>query len=311
MEYWKAFEDFQSLMSNDFWKGDHVPPAPSKEWLEYIYIVKIIANDSIIIQTDTTDVYKIGWSNDTSPIELNERMKGLKKSFGDVRLVYRWRLPAAQTFEKFILSFLQNFRKNTLAESLIRRSTTDGSTGRAADMSTEVIYNIPITTLVHVMQLCIICRATEYLTNKTGVAVLSDMKAIPTSIGDAVRKHTFAELVPVGAEAELVPGVEFNYTTVFRKISDMDIPFSIYPKGCIAWSGAGNNDPPTKFKQYIMNYTTDFDPRYDFDDGGGFDNNGDGGELDDNDSGEAKGNATGNAPENGNLLPLILYALRF
>ena len=292
-------------MSNDFWKGDHVPPAPSKEWLEYIYIVKIIANNSIKIETLTTDIYKIGWSNDTSPIELNERMKGLKKSFGDVRLVYRWRLPAAQTFETFILSFLQNFRINTIAESLIRRSTTDGSTGRGVDFSTEVIFNIPITTLVHVMQLCIICRATEYLTNKTGVAVLSDMKAIPTSIVDAVSNYTFAE----GAEDELVPVIEFNYTNVFRKISVMGISFSIYPKGCVAWSRAVPDDPPTKFEKYIMNYTTDFDQRYDFGGGGEF---GGGDDDGDDDGGEAKntGHATGNT-ENGNLLPLILYALRF
>jgi len=293
-------------MSNDFWKGDHVPPAPSKEWLEYIYIVKIIrndSNDSIKIKTQTTDIYKIGWSNDTSQIELKERMKGLKKSFGDVRLVYRWRLPAAQTFETFILRFLQNFRINTNAESLIRRSTTDGSTDRGVDLSTEVIFNIPITTLVHVMQLCIICRATEYLTNKTDVDVLSDMKAIPTSIGDAVGNHTFAQLV-TGAV------VEFNYTNVFRKISDMGIPFSIYPKGCVAWSGTGTDDPPTKFEKYIMNYTTDFDQLYEFDGGGEF--GGGGGDL-----GEGGGGGGGetkntvNATENGNLLPLILYALRF
>lgn len=306
MEYWKAFENLNKLMENDFWKGDHVPPAPSKPWLEYIYIVKIIPNNKITINLQNTDIYKIGWSNDTSPLELKERIKKLNSELGKVRLLYRWRVPAAQTFEKFIKDFLINFRR-TKDSLVVKRNeneqkTTEQKTTEPepAKGFTEIIYNIPITTLVHIIQLCIIFRATDYLTDKTNVDALSDMRFSPTTVQDATGMHSLL--------ATPETNIVFNYTDVFKEIHRYT-SFSIYPQRCVDWDWDGQGGPPEKFKEYIMNYRPGFEQKYDFDSG----DDGDFGDAGDDAGDETKTAGGGGVAggKTGDLLPLVLYALRF
>ena len=319
MEYWKAFKNLKTLMKNDFWKGDHVPPSTSAEpWLEYIYIAKIIVqdnneNDKIKIKqykgNDPTHYFKIGFSsNDSNNVELSRRMKELDRDFGKVRLLYRWRLPSAEKYESSIKDFLINFRFKEKEIGCIRKiekpRTNPGQNEQKTQTNnppkknppkgfTEVIYNIPITTLVHTIQLCIIYHSLKnYLTDKTNSGALSDMTVSPTSIQDTQGEHTF--------KITEEPNIVFNYTNVFEKINRIGISFSIYPQRCLDWNG---EQGPEKFEKYIMNYRTDFEQKYDFD--LGFDDGGVG-----DDGGGGGGGGEGKNPE-GNLLPLVLYALRF
>lgn len=306
MEYWKAFENLNTLMKNDFWKGDHVPPSTSAEpWLEYIYIVKIILNNNDKIEIRPykenvpTHYFKIGFSNnDTNNLEISRRLKELDSEFGKVRLLYRWRLPAAQKYESSIKEFLINFRfTKQEKESCIIKKPNALPKGFS-----EIIYNIPITTLVHTIQLCIIYHSLKnYLTDKTNSGALSDMTVSPTTIQDT-QEHTF--------KITEEPNIVFNYTNVFKEINRRDISFSIYPQRCLVWTQHPDKSPPEKFKEYIMNYRNGFDDTYTFDSGG--DDNG----FDDEDNGEDVDAMTvggGGVAEGktGDLLPLVLYALRF
>ena len=285
MEYWRAFDNLKSLMENDFWKGDHVPPSTSAEpWLEYLYIAKIIPNNKIKIlkytrndeELDPSDYFKIGFSNpDSNNVELSRRINELNSDFGKVRLLYRWTLPAAQKYESSIKDFLINFRYKEKEKGLIQTNNNKNPKGY-----TEIIYNIPITTLVHTIQLCIIYHTFKnYLTNKTNSGALSDMTVSPTSIQDESDEYEF--------KITEEPNIVFNYTNVFDEINKRGISFSIYPQRCVDWDG---EQGPKKFEKYIMNYRTDFDETYDFPGGG------------ESKSGESK---------NENILPLVLYALRF
>jgi len=302
MEYWKAFENLNKLMENDFWKGDHVPPSTSAEpWLEYIYIVKIILNNKITIRTyidknneekNLTDYFKIGFSNnDNNNVEISRRINELNSEFGNVRLLYRWRLPAAQKYENSIKDFLINFRFKEKELGCIRNVNDTNPKG-----FTEIIYNIPITTLVHTIQLCIIYHSLKnYLTDKSNSGALSDMTVSPTSIQDTQDEYTFRTTEE--------PNIVFNYTDVFKEIHRRRISFSIYPQRCLDWDG---EQGPEKFKEYIMNYRPGFDGTYDFDSGDDGDNDGDF----DGDEAIPVGNGEGKTAGN-DLLPLVLYALRF
>lgn len=305
MEYWKAFENLNKLMENDFWKGDHVPPSTSAEpWLEYIYIVKIILtdnnkNDKIEIQPHKgsvpTHYFKIGFSNnDTNNVEISRRIRELDSEFGKVRLLYRWRLPTAQKYENSIKDFLINFRYKEKESGCIKKlGTTQNPKG-----FTEIIYNIPITTLVHTIQLCIIYHSLKnYLTDKSNSGALSIMTVSPTSIQDE-SEHTFRTTEE--------PNIVFNYTNVFNEIHRYT-SFSIYPQRCVDWDWDGEGGPPEKFKEYIMNYRNDFEQKYDFDSGDDGDNDGD------DAGGDAMTVGGGGVAEGktGDLLPLVLYALRF
>lgn len=302
MEYWKAFENLTSLMENDFWKGDHVPPSTSAEpWLAYIYIVKIIPNDKIEIkpyidkndeEKNLTDYFKIGFSNnDTNNVEISRRINELNSEFGNVRLLYRWRVPAAQKYENSIKDFLINFRFKEKELGCIQNVNDTNPKG-----FTEIIYNIPITTLVHTIQLCIIYHSLKnYLTDKSNSGALSIMTVSPTSIQDTEDEYTFRTTEE--------PNIVFNYTNVFNEIHRYT-SFSIYPQRCLDWDG---EQGPEKFKEYIMNYRPRFEQKYDFQGGGGgngFDDAGD--EMIVGNEGKT---AEGKTPAN--LLPLVLYALRF
>ena len=335
MEYWKAFKNLETLMRNDFWKGDHVPPSTSAQpWLEYIYIAKIIPDDTKIKilkyktkndeELDPSPYFKIGFSNnDSNNVELSRRLKELDSEYGKVRLLYRWRLPSAQKYESSIKEFLINFRfkekeigciqkiekpRATNAEQNEQKTQTNNPPKNNPPKGfTEIIYNIPITTLVHTIQLCIIYHSLKnYLTDKTNSGALSDMTVSPTSIQDESDEYEFRSTEE--------PKIVFNYTDVFDEINNKGIYFSIYPQRCLDWNESGKPLGPDRFKDYIMNYRTDFDDTYDFrggGDGGLDDDGGDpGGAVA---GGGGGGGGEGKTPEGktGNLLPLVLYALRF
>lgn len=308
MEYWKAFTNLTSLMENDFWKGDHVPPSTSAEpWLAYIYIVKIIPNNKITIKTyidknneekNLTDYFKIGFSNnDTNNVEISRRINELNSELGKVRLIYRWRLPAAQKYENSIKDFLINFRFKEKEVGCIQNDNSTNPKG-----FTEIIYNIPITTLVHTIQLCIIYHSLKnYLTDKSNSGALSIMTVSPTSIQDTQDEYTFRTTEE--------PNIVFNYTDVFNEIHRRGISFSIYPQRCLVWDWDG--EPPEKFKEYIMNYRNNFEQKYDFQGGDGGNGLGDFGDFGGGNGGNGGGGVPTGGEEKGSLLPLVLYALRF
>ena len=221
MEYWKAFDSLQALKDNNIWKGDKVPPLSQyKEWLEYLYIAEVKFKDS-----DNTDLqgFKIGWSNN-----IKDRMNQLKSDFNDAVLLYTWRLPAAQTFEKVVKDFLIQFGSKTTINDL---------TG-----STEVIFDLDLVPLVHTMQLCVLYRASQFLTNREGVRTLNVMETPPDQIS--------YNGIYNGRNVDLNNGIkltEFSPEALFRNLNITDK----YPKGYNDWSY-----PNKSFRRYIRFYST-------------------------------------------------------
>ena len=238
-------------------------------------------------------------------VEISRRIRELDSEFGKVRLLYRWRLPTAQKYENSIKDFLINFRYKEKESGCIKKlGTTQNPKG-----FTEIIYNIPITTLVHTIQLCIIYHSLKnYLTDKSNSGALSIMTVSPTSIQDTEDEYTFRTTEE--------PNIVFNYINVFKEIHRYT-SFSIYPQRCLVWTQHPDKSPPEKFKEYIMNYRPRVEQKYDFQgDDGGFDNEDDGEDgLVNGNEAMPVGNGGGGVPtggeEKGNLLPLVLYALRF